>query len=373
MNTLEHPAPPESRATVGAFDLFERLAADDYEQLVILQNRETGLRGFLAIHDTTLGPAFGGVRIKPYAGERDALDDALRLARAMTYKCSLAGLPCGGGKSVLLEHPGLDRAAALESFGAVVESLRGRYFCARDVGMTESGLAAIARATRFVARDPAPGLGDISEHTAIGVWHALRAALELAGLRGKIRVALQGTGAVGAWLARILAREGFELVVADAEESRAAAVAREAHARLVPAGEIISADADVFAPCALGGVLNRETIPRLACRVVCGCANNVLASPEDGDALAARGIAYVPDYLANAGGVIRLADYFLLRRGGSGPSLMRIYDRTLEVFRAARENGITPERAAARLAAARLKARKTFRDVSWEGALRPQA
>ena len=372
MKTVERVAGEPSGAEKD-FALFERLSADDYEQVIVLQNHETGLRGFLVIHDSSLGPACGGVRIKRYPSERDALEDALRLARGMTYKASLAGLPCGGGKTVLVEHEGLKREAAFESFGALVESFNGRYFCARDVGITDSDLAALARATRYVARDPAPGLGDVSEHTAIGVCHALRACLEFAGIRGRVRVALQGAGSVGAWIARILAREGMDLLVADVDEARAAAVARETGARAVPPAEILRTDAEVLAPCALGGVLNRETIPRLRCRIVCGCANNMLATPEDGDALAARGVLYAPDYLANAGGLIRGVEYFLMGRSGSRASLERIHARTLEIFRAARERGISPVRAADQLAEARLKPRKTFRDVTWRADLRPPA
>jgi len=371
MKTLEAVAATDRGA--GGAGLFERLAEHDHEEVIVLQNRETGLRGFLAIHDTTIGPAFGGVRIRAYGNDSEALGDALRLSRAMTYKASLAGLPCGGGKTVLMEHSGLRREGAFESFGALVESLAGRYFCARDVGIRDEDLAAMARTTRFVGRDPAPGLGDVSEHTAIGVWHSLRACLEAAGIRGQVRVAIQGVGSVGARLARILSREGMDLLVADAVEGRAAEVARETRARVVAPEEITFAEADVFAPCALGGVLNAETIPRLRCRVVCGCANNMLAAPEDGDLLSACGILYAPDYLANAGGLIRGADYFVLGRMDSGPSLARIYGRTLEVIAAAREQGVSTARAADRLAEARLKPRKTFRELTWRGELRPPA
>ena len=220
-----------------------------------------------------------------------------------------------------------------------------------------------------MARDPAPGLGDVSECTAIGVWHSLRACLEVAGIRGKVRVAIQGVGSVGAWLARILAREGMELLVADVSEERAAAVARETRARVLSPEDILRADADVLAPCALGGVLDAESISRLACRIVCGSANNVLATPEDGEALAARGIFYAPDYLANAGGLIRGVEFFFLGRPDSSDSLARVYDRTLEVFRLARERGISPSRAADELAESRLNRRKTFRDLTWHSEL----
>jgi leucine dehydrogenase len=371
MKTLESSPSLTHGSIAGGASVFERLAEHDHEQVIVLQNRETGLRGFLAIHDTTLGPAMGGVRIRPYTSDSEALEDALRLSRGMTYKASLAGLACGGGKTTLIEHRGLRREAAFESLGTMVESLGGRYFCARDVGIQDGDLAAIARATRYVARDPAPGLGDVSEATAIGVWHSLRACLEAAQIRGTVRVAIQGVGSVGARLARILSRERMELLVADAVEEHAAAVARETRARLLSPQEILFADADVLAPCALGAVLNRETIPRLRCRVVCGCANNMLATPEDGDALAARGILYAPDYLANAGGLIRGVDYFVLGRQDSAPSLARVYDRTREVIAMAREQGISTARAADRLAEARLKPRKTYRDLTWRSELHP--
>jgi len=352
---------------------FERMAEHDHEEVIVVQNRETGLRGFVAIHDTTVGPAFGGVRILPYASDSAALEDALRLSRAMTYKASLAGLPCGGGKTTLVAHPGLRRNAAFELLGAVVESLGGRYFCARDVGIEDADLEALARTTRFVGRDPAPGLGDVSQHTAIGVWHSLRACLEAVGIGGKARVAIQGAGSVGAWLARILSREGMQLLVADPKEERAEAVSRETGALVMDAGDILFADAEVLAPCALGGVLNAQTIPQLRCRVVCGCANNMLATLEDGDAIAARGILYAPDYLANAGGLIRGADFFVLGVEDSGPSLARIYERTHEVIARAKSEGISTARAADRLAEARLKPRKTHREMTWRGTVRAAA
>ena len=367
MKTKNSPAPVNHGADGASW--FERMAEHDHEEVIVMQNRETGLRGFLAIHDTTLGPAFGGVRILPCATDAAALEDALRLSRAMTYKASLAALPCGGGKTTLVDHAGLRREAAFETFGAVVESLNGRYFCARDVGIQDADLEAIARTTRYVGRDPAPGLGDVSEHTAIGVWHSMRACIEAAGVRGKPRVAIQGVGSVGAWLARILSREGMELMLADAKEDRAAAVARETGARIARADEILFADADVLAPCALGGVLDAQAIPRLRCRVICGCANNMLATPEDGDAISARGILYAPDYLANAGGLIRGADFFVLGVQDSGPSLARIYERTHEVIRAAKAQKISTARAAERMAEARLKPRKTHREMTWRGAV----
>lgn len=346
-------------------NLLGAMLAHDYEQVIAFQNRAAQLRGFLAIHDTTLGPAVGGVRIWPYAGEDDALADALRLARAMTYKASLAELPCGGGKAVILLHPGLDRAEAFRAFGALVESLGGRFFTGRDVGITDENLASLAQTTHYVACESSPELGDISEHTAIGVWHGLRACLDFAGLR-RARVAIQGVGSVGLWLARILKREGAELTLADVDEPRVRGAARELGARLVAPEEILFADCDVLAPCALGGIVSLETVPRIRARIICGSANNVLASPEAGDELHRRGILYAPDYLVNAGGLIRGAEFYLLKRADSRPSLQRIYDRMRRVLELARNGNRPTAHVADELAEVRLKKGKTYRDLTWK-------
>ncbi len=345
-------------------NLFEQMAEHDHEQVIALQNRATGLRGFLAIHDTTLGPTLGGIRIWPYATDADALADALRLSRAMTYKASLAELPCGGGKVVLILHPGLKRAEAFEALGHLVESLRGRFFTGRDVGITDDDLAAVGRRTHYVACESSPALGDISGHTALGIWHGMRACLKFAGL-AKARVAVQGIGSVGLWLARILQREGMELLLADIDAPHAEQAGRELGARVVPSDEILQADCDVFAPCALGGVISTETLPRIRARIVCGSANNVLASAEAGDELARRGILYAPDYLVNAGGLIRGAEFYLLKRADSRPSLERIYDRLWHVLELARERRVSTARIADELAEARLKKPKLFGDLTW--------
>jgi leucine dehydrogenase len=346
-------------------NLLSEMSPNDHEQVIAFQNKATGLRGFLAIHDTTLGPALGGIRIWPYAEEEEALADALRLSRAMTYKAALAELPCGGGKAVIIEHEGLKRAAAFEAFGLLIESLRGRFYTGRDVGITDADLAAVGRTTGYVACGSSPELGDVSESTAIGIWHGMRACLEFTGIQ-RARVAIQGVGSAGMWLARILKREGVDLLVADVDQARAATAARELGARVVPPNEILFAECDVLAPCALGGVLNGDTIRKLKTRIVCGSANNVLASVVDADALALRGIIYAPDYLVNAGGLIRGADFYLLKQRDSAKSLERIYDRMKRVLEIARERSISTARVADELAEARWKKPgKTFRDLCW--------
>lgn len=352
-------------------EMFNRLGEHDHEQVIAFNNNASGLRGFLAIHDTTRGSAFGGVRIWRYENDDAALNDALRLSRAMTYKASLAELPCGGGKTVLILHDGLRREEAFADFGCMVESLAGRYFCARDVGITNADLAALASTTRFVAREPSPELGDISEHTAIGVWHGMRASLEFAGIKGRARVAIQGVGSVGQLLARILHREGMELVVADVDGARAGAVAKEVGARVVSPGDALSTECDVLAPCALGGVISPESAAQIRARIVCGSANNILTDPKAGDELARRGILYAPDYLVNAGGLIRGAEFFLLGRAESMTSIVKIYARTRHVLELARDRAVSPAAIADELAQGRLVRQKRFSNLSWRGTPKP--
>jgi leucine dehydrogenase len=277
----------------------------------------------------------------------------------MTLKCALAELPAGGGKAVLIDHPGLARRAAFEAFGRLVESLGGRFSTGPDVGVRAADLDAIGRGTSHVARENDARLGDVAQHTAMGVSHALRACLEWRGLAPRgARVVIQGVGHVGSWLARILAAVGCDLTVADANPTRARQVARGVGGRVLDAGRALQAECEVLAPCALGGVLDARTIPRLRTRIVCGAANNQLATPADGDRLARRGILYAPDFLANAGGVIRGAEYQLLRRRSSWKSLERIHDRMLEVAQRAERERRSTARVAESLAIARVRSRR---------------
>jgi leucine dehydrogenase len=316
--------------------LLATIAAQGHEQVVAFQDPPSGLRGFLAIHSTRLGPALGGVRLLRYRCEADALADVLRLSRAMTYKCALASLPAGGGKAVLLESAALRRRHAFEAYGRIVQSLGGRFYTGGDIGIRPADLEAVGRSTAWVARESAPKLGDVNECTAEGVWAAMRACLRECGIDpGRAHVALQGVGNVGLRLARILAREGCRLTLADVNQARAWRAARALGAAVASPARIAFIDADVFAPCALGGVLNAGTIRRMRARIVCGAANNQAATPADAARLARRGILYAPDYLANAGGVIRGAEYHLLRRADSGPSIARIGERMRAVARRA--------------------------------------
>ena len=288
-----------------------------FEDVVLCDDADGGLKAVIAIHDTALGPALGGVRMWRYENERAALDDALRLARGMTSKAAVAGLPLGGGKAVILGDPRRDKSEALfRAFGRMVERLRGRYITAEDVGTSVEDIATVARETRHVA-GLADGSGDPSPVTAAGTFHGIRSAArhrfgsdDVAGLR----VAVQGVGHVGYHLCRLLHGAGADLVVSDVSATMVARAAVEFGAATVAPDAIYDAEVDLFAPCALGGAINRDTVPRLKAAIVAGAANNQLAEPMDGRALHRRGILYAPDYVINAGGLINVS-WDVLHRG----------------------------------------------------------
>ncbi|HEX6038924.1 Leu/Phe/Val dehydrogenase [Longimicrobium sp.] len=331
-----------------------------WERVVVARDGE--YHGIVAVHSTALGTALGGTRLWRYAAEADALDDALRLSRGMTYKNALAGLDAGGGKSVILAPARIDdRAALFRAHARVVDMLGGTYITAEDVGTTPADMDTMAAVTPHVA-GVSSGIGDPSPHTARGVFRALQAAVahrfgagEVAGMT----VAVQGTGNVGAWLVRLLREAGANVVVADVDADRAAAVAEEHGTRVVSADAIYDVEADVFAPCALGGILNVETISRLRASVVAGGANNQLRDADDGARLAARGIVYAPDYVANAGGVI--TGYGEMAGWTPAQCAARvdaIHDTVRDLLRRADTSGILPHEAADRMVEERLAAAK---------------
>ena len=336
----------------------ERQTNGEHELLVTAADVESGYRGVIAIHSTRLGPAVGGARFWNYASEEEAVTDALRLARGMTYKNALAGLALGGGKSVIIgDNRTRDRERIFRAHGRFVESLGGRYITAEDVGTSPADMEFVRRETDHVG-----GLldrsGDPSPVTARGVFRAVQAAAlwrwgsdELAGRR----VALQGCGNVGYPLARELHRAGASLVVSDTDEERVARVVAECGAERVAAEEIYTQRADIFAPCALGGVLNDRTIPLLKVEVVAGAANNQLLEPRHGKALERAGILYAPDYVANAGGIINGCIELLgWERERARRQVEEIYDTLLRVFELARRDGVPTSAAADRLAEERL-------------------
>lgn len=291
---------------------------DAHEGVHFFSDPASGLRAVIAIHSTHLGPAAGGTRFWHYADANDAVTDALRLSRGMSFKNAMAGLPVGGGKGVILADTARTKTPAmLAAFGRAVESLAGRYVTAEDVGMGEADLVAIGKETRHVSGLPVGeghAGGDPGPSTAMGVFLGVKAAIKHA--LGKddasgVHVAIQGVGSVGGGLARLLAAEGARLTLADVDQARAEALAAELGGTVVDAGQILSVEADVISPCALGAILTAESIAKLNTPVVAGGANNQLATAEDGDRLHARGILYAPDYVINAGGIINVTLEYL--------------------------------------------------------------
>jgi leucine dehydrogenase len=293
--------------------VFEMPDFDHHEEVVFHHDLRTGLRAIVAIHSTVLGPSAGGCRLWPYASSTDALTDVLRLSRGMSYKNAMAGIAFGGGKAVIIADPKRPKSPELfEAFGRFVDSLGGRYVTAEDVGTTSADMENVARQTRYVcglARKGADVGGDPGPKTAIGVHLGIKAAVKFRLGRSDlqdVRIAVQGVGGVGYHLCRLLFAEGARLSVADV---RAAAIERavdEYRATAVAAPDILRADVDVFAPCALGAVLSAQTILHLRAKIVAGAANNQLAVDRDGQALHAAAVLYAPDYVINAGGIINV-------------------------------------------------------------------
>ena len=306
------------------------------------------MRAIIAIHSTTLGPAAGGCRMRPYATTAEAVADVLRLSRGMSYKNAMAGLALGGGKAVIMGDSRKAKTAELfEAFGRLVDSLGGRYVTAEDVGTTITDMSNVARATRYVAGlGTAPGRagGDPGPKTALGVHLGIKAAVKFrlgrSDLKG-VKVAIQGLGGVGQHLCGLLAAEGAELFVADVQAAAVQRAQEQFKAHPVPVEEVLALDVDVFSPCALGAVLNSKSTPRLRARIVAGAANNQLAQDGDGAALQAAGILYAPDYVINAGGIISVSREY---QGGASEAqviadIQAIPARLTEIFeRARREN-----------------------------------
>jgi valine dehydrogenase (NAD+) len=350
--------------SAGVFDRTDHLKDAGHEQVVFCQDRASGLRAIIAVHSTALGPALGGTRFYPYASEAEALEDVLKLSRAMAYKAACAGLDLGGGKAVIIGDPATDKTEALlRAYGRFVESLAGRYYTACDVGTYVQDMDVVARETRFVTgRSPEQGgAGDSAVLTAFGVFQAMRAAAEhtwgAPTLEGR-RVGVEGVGKVGSHLVDHLVEDGARVVVSDVSPD-----AVERVRALQPSVEVADVEAlptlplDVYAPCALGGSLSDALLPQLQAAVVCGAANNQLEHPGVEQALAARGILYTPDYVANAGGLVQVADealqpVFSFERARAQAA--RIYDTTLAVFRLADAEGLPPAVAADRLAERRM-------------------
>ena len=328
--------------------VFKHAEFDNHESLHFFQDDATGLQAIIAIHSTALGPAAGGCRRWIYSSDADALTDALRLSRGMTYKNAVAGLKFGGGKAVILGNENAPKSPALfTAFGRAVDSLGGRYITAEDVGCSVDDMRHVREQTEYVSGLPQSGSsagGDPSPWTAIGCLQGIEAAVHARlgndSLKG-VRVAVQGVGHVGLHLCRLLHEAGAELFVSDVNRDNLKAASTELPVTVVGPTELLYADVDVLAPCALGNILTSTTIPRIKAKVIAGAANNQLATAADGARLAERDILYAPDYVINAGGIISVArEYY----GSSSEDevradVYRIRERLQAIFDAAKSSG----------------------------------
>jgi leucine dehydrogenase len=345
--------------------MFSHADYDGHEKLLFAFDAASGLRALVAIHSSVLGPAFGGCRMYPYAEEGQALADVLRLSKGMTYKAAICSLPYGGGKSVIMGDPRRDKTAALlHAMGRLVESLSGRYIVADDVGTTLADLAVMRAATTHTAAATAAAQAPLAV-TAYGVLMAIMAAARLTFGREDLEgfaVAVQGLGNVGLPLCGYLRERGARLIVADTDPTRAAHAESQHGAEVVEPDAIYDQAVDLFAPCALGAVVNERTIPRLRCRLICGGANNQLATAADDAALAERRITFVPNYLANAGGVIDFYQESIDDRPEAVlAAVERIREITADVLERAAAAGETPLRIADRIVQERLQAAEVKR------------
>ncbi len=331
--------------------VFESMSKYDHEQVIFGCDKVSGLKAIIAIHNTTLGPALGGTRMWPYKTEEEALVDVLRLSRGMTYKNAAMGLNLGGGKAVIIGDSRKDKSEEMfRAFGKMVDSLGGRYITAEDVGTNTDDMETIRIQTPYVCGLEGTS-GNPSPLTALGVFRAMAASIKTAlgadGFKG-LTVAVQGVGAVGFNLVQRLIEAGAKVYVTDIYPDKVKKAVLEG-AQEVASDEIYDVECDVFAPCALGAVINDGTVPRLRCKIVCGSANNQLHEPKHGKALAERGILYAPDFIANGGGVTNVADE--LHPGGYNSSravakINKIYDIQMKIFEIAKEKGVETSEAA---------------------------
>ncbi|UJL44795.1 Glu/Leu/Phe/Val dehydrogenase [Virgibacillus sp. NKC19-16] len=350
-------------------EIFSSMEEYDYEQLIFCQDKNSGLKAVIAIHDTTLGPALGGTRMWTYNSEAEAVEDALRLAKGMTYKNAAAGLNLGGGKTVIIGDPKTDKNPEMfRAFGRYIEGLNGRYITAEDVGTTEQDMDLIHMETDFVTGISrfSGTSGNPSPVTAYGVYKGIKAAANEAygdeSLEGRT-IAVQGVGSVAYALCEYLHKEGATLIVTDINKEAASRAVEAFGASAVEPEAIYDVDCDIYAPCALGGVINDDTIPRLKAKVIAGSANNQLKKPEHGDIIHEKGIVFAPDYVINSGGVINVADEL---NGYNQDRAMKkvetIYDSLSKVFEISRRDNIPTYAAADRMAEERIKSLRNSRN-----------
>ncbi|HEV7397837.1 MAG TPA: Glu/Leu/Phe/Val dehydrogenase [Pyrinomonadaceae bacterium] len=343
-------------ANISTKPICEMYAESEHEQVVLSTDPSCNYRGIIAIHSTALGPAVGGTRFWNYATDAEASLDALRLSKGMSYKNAMAGLPFGGGKAVIIgDNKTTNREEIFRAHGRFVDSLKGRYITAEDIGTRPSDMEYIALETRYVAGLPGRS-GDPSPVTARGVFRALQACAQhrwgTTDLSGRT-VAIQGCGSTGYNLARELHEAGASLLVSDIDRERVLRLVNELGAKEVTPEEIFSASADIFSPCAMGGILNDKTIPQLKAEVVVGSANNQLLEPRHGDVLSEKGILYAPDYVANAGGMINgCRDLLGWDADATFAKVQELYDTMLELLAQSESERIAPFRKADQMAEA---------------------
>lgn len=332
--------------TDSAYPLFERIQSREHEQIVFCSEPQIGLKAIIAIHDTTLGPALGGVRMWNYNNEQEALRDVLRLSRGMTYKAAISGLNLGGGKAVIIGNPKTEKSEALfRAFGRYVDGLAGRYITAEDVGIDVQDMEWVHMETKYVTGIPhyLGGGGDPSPVTAYGVYMGMKACSQKAygtdSLSGR-KIAIQGAGHVSSHLADYLTRENAELYISDIDEEKVQEVAERTGATVVEPDEIYGLDVDIFSPCALGGIINDNTISEFKCDIIAGAANNVLDQEErHGQMLWDAGILYAPDYVINAGGLINVfCELEGYHEDRAYKQASRIYNTIYDILNYAEEN-----------------------------------
>jgi len=343
--------------------IFQSIATSGHEQVVFCQNADAGLKAIIAVHNTVLGPALGGLRMWPYKSEAEALNDVLRLSRGMTYKAAVSGLNLGGGKAVIWGDPATDKSEALfRAFGRFVSSLNGRYITAEDVGIDVNDMEWVLKETEYVTgvHQVHGGSGDPSPFTAYGTLQGLMAALnhkfgneEV----GKYSYAVQGVGHVGMEFVRLLREQGAKMFVTDINRELVQRAVDDFGAEAVDLDQIYDVPADVYSPCALGGTVNSSTLPRLKCKVICGAANNQLANDEIGDEVESRGILYAPDYAVNAGGLMNVSlEIDGYNRERAMRMMRTIYHNLGKIFQIAKRDGIPTYKAADRMAEERIAA-----------------
>lgn len=345
------------------FPIFDQLSSMEHEQVVICNEPSVGLKAIIGIHNTTLGPALGGTRMWFYDNEQAALRDVLRLSRGMTYKAAISGLNLGGGKAVIIGDPHKDKSEGLfRAFGRYVDGLAGRYITAEDVGMEVKNMEWIHSETKYVTGLPESlgGSGDPSVVTGYGVYMGMKACAKKAygndSLEGK-RISIQGAGHVSSYLAKHLAQEGAKLFITDIYEEKAFELAKEVGAEVVKPEEIYGLDVDIFSPCALGGIVNDDTMDQFKCDIIAGAANNVLDNEDiHGNILKDRGIMYAPDYVINAGGLINVAGELEgYNRERCHQKAARIYDTILDILNVSETDNIPTFEASNRLVEERIR------------------